>query len=47
MLTIIESRANTNSFKINWIVDKDDELMIEKGEELQSLLDLKFEIKKI
>jgi hypothetical protein len=47
MLTIIESRASTNSFKINWIVDKEDELMIEKGEELQSLLDLKFEIKKI
>ena len=47
MLTIIESKASTDSLKINWIVDKDDELMIEKGEELQSLLDLKFEIKKI
>jgi hypothetical protein len=37
-------RPNTKA-EIQWYVDKDDELMIEKGEEFQQLIELPFEIK--
>ena len=47
MLTIIEEKAKPSSFKVKWVVDKDDESMIEKGEELKSLVDVPFEIEKI
>jgi hypothetical protein len=45
MLTIFEeSYKKQQPVKVKWLVDKDDELMIEKGEELKSLLDIPFEI---
>jgi hypothetical protein len=45
MLTIFEeSYKKKQLVKVKWLVDKDDELMIEKGEELKSLLDIPFEI---
>ncbi len=48
LLTMIEeSKFGKTDFRVIWNVDVDDELMIEKGEELQSLLDLSFEIKKL
>lgn len=48
LLTMIEeSKYGKTDFKITWLVESDDELMIEKGEELQSLLDLSFEIQKL
>jgi hypothetical protein len=34
----------SESYHIKWQVDPDDELMLEKGEELQRLLKLKIEI---
>lgn len=48
LLTILEnSEYSKESLVIKWVVEADDELMIEKGEELQSMLDLNFEIEKI
>jgi hypothetical protein len=45
MLTIFEeSYKKHQQVKVKWLVEKDDELMIEKGEELKSLLDMPFEI---
>lgn len=45
ILTILEQETRDRSVvSIRWIVEKDDELMVEKGEELMGLLDLKFEI---
>jgi hypothetical protein len=45
ILTIIEQQArDRTSFRVIWKADRDDELMIEKGEELKSLVDLPFEI---
>lgn len=45
MLTIFEeSHKKQQKVTVKWLVDKDDELMIEKGEELKSLLDIPFQI---
>ena len=45
ILTILESNPKSRALvTINWICDHDDELMIEKGEELKSLIDLHFNI---
>lgn len=45
MLNVFEEHPSYKSIvKVSWKVDKDDELMIEKGEELKSLLDLPFSI---
>jgi hypothetical protein len=45
ILTIIELEArNRQNYMVIWKAEKEDELMIEKGEELRSLLDLPFEI---
>ncbi|MCC6599240.1 MAG: DUF1987 domain-containing protein [Crocinitomicaceae bacterium] len=45
LLTIVENcEKNKKCFEIRWYTDADDELMIEKGEELKSLVDLNFTI---
>jgi len=45
LLTILEQESkDREGVRIVWKTEKDDELMIEKGEELKSLLDLEFEI---
>jgi hypothetical protein len=45
LLTIMEAAPKGKSlFTIRWKAEADDELMIEKGEELQSLVDLHFEL---
>ena len=46
LLTIIELESrDRRQFKIVWVAEKDDELMIEKGEELRELVDIPFEIR--
>jgi len=43
LLSIVEeNEKNRNAFEVRWYVDPDDELMIEKGEELKGLLELNF-----
>jgi hypothetical protein len=45
LLSVIESSSKSrNHLHIVWCVEKDDELMIEKGEELRELLNLHFEL---
>ncbi|MFN8775473.1 MAG: DUF1987 domain-containing protein [Flavobacteriales bacterium] len=45
LLTILENRAGDKSkVQVNWHVDHDDELMIEKGQELKGLLEIPFRI---
>lgn len=47
LLTILEEyKLNENNLLVIWRVEKDDELMIEKGEELQSMLKIPFQIEK-
>ncbi len=45
LLTTLERSPNKQYFSVIWNVEKDDELMLEKGEELKSLLDINFEMK--
>lgn len=45
ILNILEQSRHRQSYQIFWFCDKDDELMIDKGEELKSLIDMSFEIK--
>jgi hypothetical protein len=45
ILNILEQSRHRQSYQIFWLCDKDDELMIDKGEELKSLIDMSFEIK--
>ena len=40
----IMQNSKTVIFSIEWFADSDDELMIEKGEELKSLVQLPFEV---
>lgn len=45
LLTMLEETGKAKNFvTVQWICDLDDELMIEKGEELAQLLDLRFEV---
>jgi SiaC family regulatory phosphoprotein len=44
MLHALDQSVGSTSYHIKWKVDPEDELMIEKGEELQRLLKLKIEI---
>jgi SiaC family regulatory phosphoprotein len=44
MLTQLEKNPKKRFIKIHWIVEDGDDLMLEKGLELKSLLDLNFEI---
>jgi hypothetical protein len=45
MLTLIEENAKSlELYEIRWKTHSDDELMIEKGEELKSLLNLRFNL---
>jgi hypothetical protein len=44
LVSMEEKLSNTSLVSIDWVVDEDDELMIEKGEEFQSLLDLSITI---
>lgn len=45
MLTLIEENAHSiELYEIHWKAHSDDELMIEKGEELRSLLNLRFNL---
>jgi hypothetical protein len=44
ILHILEQSRYKANFKITWIAEKEDDLMIEKGEELRSLSDLEFEL---
>lgn len=43
MFAIMQSSKSV-SFSIDWYADADDELMIEKGEELKSLVKIPFEV---
>jgi len=45
ILNILEQSRHKQSYHIYWLCDKDDELMIDKGEELKSLIDIPFEVK--
>jgi hypothetical protein len=48
LLAMIEKGCELGEgFSITWISEKDDELMIEKGEEFQSLLNLPFQIQPV
>jgi len=48
ILTIMELESRDKSrFHVHWYAEAEDELMIEKGEELQGLLDLAFTIEKV
>lgn len=48
ILTIMELESLDKSrFHVYWYAESEDELMIEKGEELQSLLDLAFTIERV
>ncbi len=44
ILHVLESSKYKECYKITWISDKDDDLMIEKGEEFKKLSDLTFEL---
>ncbi|MCB0762947.1 MAG: DUF1987 domain-containing protein [Flavobacteriales bacterium] len=45
MLVTLESQfKDSRGLTIKWVVDEDDELMIEKGEEFNSLINLPFEV---
>jgi hypothetical protein len=45
MLVALEnSKSAASKLSITWFSDQDDELMIEKGEEFQSLIDLPFQL---
>lgn len=47
MLTQLEKNPKKQYIKILWIVEDGDDLMLEKGKELKSLLDLNFDIQVI
>lgn len=48
LFTILEnSEYSKEALTVKWVVESDDELMMEKGEELQSMLNLNFEIESI
>lgn len=48
MLVTLENEfKDNNSLKILWKSDRDDELMIEKGEEFQSLINLPFTMESV
>lgn len=44
ILHVLESSKYKENYRIIWISDKDDDLMIEKGEEFRKLSDLAFEL---
>jgi hypothetical protein len=44
MLHALDQSENSASYVVRWQTDPEDELMIEKGEELQRLLRMKIEI---
>ena len=44
MLTTLEQQDPRSHYLIKWYTDSNDELMLEKGAELQSLVDLRIEI---
>lgn len=45
ILSVLENSGNRSNYSIIWAVESDDDLMLEKGEELKSLIDLSFQIK--
>lgn len=44
LLSKLETFGNASMIKINWFAEEDDELMIDKGNELKSLIKLPFEV---
>lgn len=44
LLSKFETFGKSNLIKIKWFAEEDDELMIEKGHELKSLIKLPFEV---
>lgn len=44
LLSKLEAHGKASLIKINWFAEEDDELMIEKGNELKSLIKLPFEV---
>lgn len=44
-LATLEKQLNGGAAQVIWLVDREDELMIEKGEEFASLLDIPLEIR--
>lgn len=48
MLVALENvKTEASQLSITWVSDLDDELMIEKGEEFQSLINLPFQLKSV
>lgn len=44
LLSIFESKSKPGMARIKWYAEEDDELMVEKGNELKSLIKLPFEV---
>ena len=44
LLHVLEQSKYKESYRIVWMVEKEDDLMLEKGEELKSLSDLRFDL---
>ncbi len=44
LVALENSKSADSNLSITWVSDQDDELMIEKGEEFQSLIDLPFQL---
>ena len=44
LLSKLETYGKASMIKINWFAEEDDELMIDKGNELKSLIKLPFEV---
>lgn len=44
ILNVLEKSRFKEYYRIIWVSERDDDLMIEKGEELKSLSDLVFEV---
>lgn len=47
ILSVLEHSGNRGNYTIIWSVESDDDLMLEKGEELKSLIDLSFQIRTV
>jgi len=44
LLHVLEQSKFKESYRIIWMVEKEDDLMLEKGQELRSLSDLRFDL---
>lgn len=47
ILSVLENSGNKGNYTIIWTIEPDDDLMLEKGEELKSLIELSFQIRQL